>query len=148
MLSNLRNNRIVYHFIIIFFLIPSFFGFDYYRREKIKSQLYEVKIDFQDVCKQEFIYEKIQGIKNKIPYEKLGSKYIEEYDSVWPIFRWRCLYRLKTKEADLFQNTKDTPKIGMDLDRYCKEKYPGDKEKASYHDYKDKDSLYCTRPHI
>jgi serine/threonine protein kinase len=144
MLSNLPNNRVIYPFIIILFLILSFLGFDYY--QKSKSQLYEVKIDLNDVCQQDFIYEEIDEIKNKIPYKKIGPKYNEEFNQVWPVFRWVCLYQLQPTKKYRFESPKDIKSIGMDLDRYCQKKYP-DKEKASHHDYHDKNSLYCTRPH-
>ncbi|BAY31929.1 serine/threonine protein kinase [Nostoc carneum NIES-2107] len=113
----------------------------------------EVKIDLQDVCNSNLIYQDIpeaqlDGIEN---IEKKGPYYEDEYTDVWPVFRWVCLYRLKPTPGNYpfavpAPKQHEIKRVGMNLDAYCKMKYP-DKYKASHHDYNDPNSLKCVRPH-
>ncbi len=73
-LFNLSKNRIFYTLIIILFLILSIVRFDIFQKSNEKYRLYEVKIDLNDVCQQDFIYEEIDEIKNKVPYKKTRSQ--------------------------------------------------------------------------
>lgn len=149
---NLSINLPSYPFIIVSFLLLAISGFNIfhiYQRKNLEAayQSYEAKIDLNDVCKQDFIYEETDEVKNNVQIQKISPKYRNEYTNVWPIFRWVCLYKpLKKGKNNSFIIGEPTP-IGMNLDKYCEIKYPEDKTKASHHDYNDPNSLYCTLPH-
>ncbi|OUL35082.1 hypothetical protein BV372_12040 [Nostoc sp. T09] len=141
-----------YPFFIVLFLLLVISGFNIFQiiqRKNLASryQSYEAKIDLNDVCTKDFIYEETDEVKNNIPIQKLGIDYKNQYKNVWPIFRWVCLYKpIKKGKNNSFVIGEPIP-IGINLDKYCEIKYPDDKTKASHHDYNDPNSLYCTRPH-
>jgi hypothetical protein len=74
-------------------------------------------------------------------------------DDVYPVFRWTCKYEISRKRKDAgvkdqYQSNFEPKYIGLDLDNdYCDRLY---REigliKATYHDYNDPYSWYCTQP--
>ncbi|QIR39682.1 serine/threonine protein kinase [Tolypothrix sp. PCC 7910] len=122
-------------------------------QNSINQNIDEVKIDMQDVCNSNVIYQDIPEVKEKgiVNIEKKGPYYEGEYTDVWPVFRWVCLYRIKPNSGNFPfavppAQQQEIKRVGMNLDAYCKMKYP-DKYKASHHDYNDPKSLKCVRPH-
>ncbi|MBD2338332.1 serine/threonine protein kinase [Calothrix sp. FACHB-156] len=122
-------------------------------QNSINQNIDEVKIDMQDVCNSNLIYQDIPEVQEKgiVNIEKKGSYYEGEYTDVWPVFRWVCLYRIKPNAGNFPfavppAKQQEIKRVGMNLDAYCKMKYP-DKYKASHHDYNDPKSLKCVRPH-
>ncbi|OUL29602.1 hypothetical protein BV372_22950 [Nostoc sp. T09] len=164
LVPNLIKNQASFSLIIFSFLlslISVFYSFSSPRKPQVETtptpkaiplpmdepkQPYEnneVKINLNDVCQEDFIYKDTEEMKNKIPIHKIGLQYRNDLNNVWPIFRWACLYERRKKNP--WEITQRIP-WGLDLDEYCRRFYP-DKPKASHHDYKDRNSLYCTRPH-
>ncbi|BAY07460.1 serine/threonine-protein kinase [Calothrix sp. NIES-2098] len=122
-------------------------------RDRIYQNDNEVAINMRDVCQSNIIYQDIPEIKQIgiINIQKLGPHYEDEFTDVWPVFRWVCLYKIKSKRSGYqfevpASDRNATKRVGMDLDAYCRWKYP-DKDKASHHDYNDHNSLRCVRPH-
>ncbi len=149
---NLSINLAGFPFIIVsslLLVISGFNIFNIYQRKKLEVtyQSHQAKIDLDDVCKQDFIYEGTHEGENKIPIQKLGLKYKDDSTNVWPVFRWVCLYKPIKKGKNNPFIIDETKSVGMNLDKYCEMKYADDKIKASHHDYNDPDSLHCTRPY-
>lgn len=105
-----------------------------------KNQSHEAKIDLKDACEKEI--EILRSSSEKLKNAEFKQlKYAEEYTNGWPVLRWVCVYDPGRTDGNYSYQPQ-----GLDLDRYCQEKYPDDKIKPSHHDYLNPNSLYCTRP--
>jgi hypothetical protein len=118
--------------------------------------------DLSTSCKNYFVY---QGQKEKQDLEakmSIQPKRILEAKlepmsnaaNIWPVFRWKCRYYSAPRSGSPSASERKPPEkqllleIGLDLDSYCKAYYKNSgADKASYHDYEDASSWYCTDVH-
>lgn len=119
--------------------------------EKIEKSVLE------DFCKDEDYYtEKLkeQGYNpnTQIP-EQLGLRLYEDPNNAsYPVFRWKCMYKLIPINAEDPNHPIAQPPVvpvGLDLDPYCKENYGKDGlTVARYRYFNDPDSLNCVNPNF
>jgi len=78
-----------------------------------------------------------------------GAVLDKDAKDVYPVFRWKCSYEteLKAQNESRDKPGKDILFVGMNLDTdYCEPEHGEELYKASYHDYNDPYSWYCTNP--
>jgi ABC-type branched-subunit amino acid transport system substrate-binding protein/serine/threonine protein kinase len=89
-------------------------------------------IDFAEVCNDPIVKgEEFQQYQGSPQYLVLKSAV-----PIWSVFSWKCVFS--------YQN--DTQIKGIELDKYCSEKYSNDNYiyEAYFKNYLDKNSWYCT----
>lgn len=128
-----------------------------YPEEKITKEVME------GLCRNPDFYEKKlkeKGFKqSEFNFSEQGLEFHEKATNVYPAFRWSCKYRV-TKKQDASQNKPQDSqasfgggavlevKTGMSMDEdYCKRSFSDrNLTKATYHDYNDPNSWFCTNP--
>lgn len=161
-LEFLQQNVVISNLLIGFVLITT--GVDVY--QKVHPTTYsEQSIDqdvFNSLCKDKEVYEsklaekRPQGKPDShpdVPIEALGAS-LSNAEDVYPVFRWRCRYKVnsqapleQTEYPQYGETVSHIVYTGIDLDSYCEEKFSDrNLTKATYHDYQDPNSWYCTNP--
>lgn len=144
------------HYIRLQFIPESSLTYMAYEEQRI------IKSDFAEVCENEDHYLdklKRQNItKESHHINPLGVEYrgdAAENKSVYPVFRWKCVFQTKLKEQEDSKDevkyagdTYSTIYTGISMDEfYCQTHFTSKKlTKATYHDYNDPNSWYCTTP--
>ena len=105
------------------------------------------KIDINQVCQEPKTYQnRLKINQQKGDFILKREAILLKTKDIWPVFRWQCQYTYRLKEDEGGFSESYTKSIGLDLNAYCKERFP-EKPHASHQHYNDPYSLYCNYPH-
>ena len=115
--------------------VPVKENFEAYQQEEI------TKDDMESICTDSTTLA-ASGLTNRSSdkYE-VSLIYNDDLDTLWPVYRWQCVYRLRNPS----KGTNDGIRVGLDLDKFCKDKYGHlNLNRASHRIFSD-DTIYCSK---